>query len=99
MVKREDDYDPSKIAYWITIEMELYPGTSIKPDQMRNLKCNSKWNAIRKAYAEFIGKPYVIPPAYELSKYAQSEKSKKQKFTKKANLNREKRFNKTTRNL
>lgn len=57
--------------------MELYPGTSIKPEQMRNLKCNGKWNAIRKAYAEFIGKPYIIPPAYEISKYSQSEKSKK----------------------
>ena len=88
MVKREDEYDPSKIAYWITIDMELYPGTSIKPDQMRNLKCNSKWNAIRKAYSEFIGKPYIIPPAYELSKYAQSEKSKKQNITKKANIKR-----------
>ena len=88
MVKREDEYDPSKIAYWITIEMELYPGTTIKPDQMRNLKCNSKWNAIRKSYSEFIGKPYVIPPAYELSKYTQSEKSKKQNITKKANIKR-----------
>ena len=98
MVKREDEYDPSKIAYWITIEMELYPGTSIEPDQMRNLKCNSKWNAVRKAYSEFIGKPYIIPPAYELSKYAQSEKSKKQNITKKVNIKREKKFNKTIKN-
>ena len=40
-----------------------------------------------KAYAEFIGKPYIIPPAYEISKYSQSEKSKKN-TTKKANIKR-----------
>jgi hypothetical protein len=30
-------------------------------EEKKGLKCNTKWNAIRKAYADFVGKPYVIP--------------------------------------
>jgi hypothetical protein len=57
--------DKSKIAYYITIDMELHPGTSITPEDLKNIKCRQKWNAVRKAYSRFIGKPYVIPPVYE----------------------------------
>jgi hypothetical protein len=32
---------------------------------MKTLKCQQKWNAIRRAYASFVGKPYVIPPIYK----------------------------------
>jgi hypothetical protein len=57
--------DPAKLAYYITIDMELYPGKSIPPEEMADLKCNSKWNAVRKAYSEFMGKPYEIQPVYK----------------------------------
>jgi hypothetical protein len=65
MFKRNNDLDKSKIAYYITIDMVLYPGTSISPEEIKTLKCQQKWNAIRKSYASFIGKPYVIPPVYQ----------------------------------
>ena len=57
--------DSSKIAYYITIDMELYPGTSIPPEEMKNIKCRQKWNAVRKAYANMLGKSYVMQPFYE----------------------------------
>jgi hypothetical protein len=63
-IKKSSETSSSKIAYSITIDMELYPGTSLTPQQLKELKCNSKYNAIRKAYAEFTGKPYIIPPVY-----------------------------------
>jgi hypothetical protein len=47
--------------------MELHPGTSLTPQQISESKCNAKYNAIRKAFAEFTGKPYVIPPVYPKS--------------------------------
>jgi hypothetical protein len=45
--------------------MELHPGTTMSEEERKGLKCNSKWNAIRKSYADFVGKPYVIPPLYK----------------------------------
>ena len=63
MFKNEND--SAKIAYWIKIDMELHPGTSILPEEMKNIQCRQKWNAVRKAYANMLGKPYIIPPVYE----------------------------------
>lgn len=60
---KKDDLD--KLAYYITIDMELYPGKSIPPEEIAHLKCNNKWNAVRKAYSEFMGKPYEIQPVYK----------------------------------
>jgi hypothetical protein len=58
-------YPPiQKIAYAITIDIQLHPGTSLTPQQISESKCNSRYNAIRKAFSEFTGKPYVIPPVY-----------------------------------
>jgi len=65
MVKRDYENDNSKLAYYITIDMELHPGTSITPQEQKVLKCRQKWNSVRKAYADFIGKPYIIPPVYQ----------------------------------
>jgi hypothetical protein len=73
MFKRDDALDTSKLAYYVTIDMEVHPGTSIKPDEMRTLKCQQKWNAIRKAYAGFVGKPYTIPPVYQTVKNKPNE--------------------------
>ena len=53
-----------KLEYSIIIDMELYPGTSLTPEKIKELKCDSKYNMIRKAYAEFIGKPYIVVPVY-----------------------------------
>lgn len=64
ITKKPEDNDSSKIAYSITIDMELHPGTSLTPQQISESKCNTKYNAIRKAFAEFTGRPYVIPPVY-----------------------------------
>jgi hypothetical protein len=64
MEKRDKDSDDSQLAYTITIDMELRPGTSLSPEELTNAKCNSKWNSIRKSWSELTGKPYVIPPVY-----------------------------------
>ena len=67
ITKKPEDRDTSKIAYSIIIDMEVHPGTSLTPQQINESKCNNKYNSIRKAYAEFTGKPYVIPPVYKTS--------------------------------
>ena len=44
--------------------MELQKGTSLSPEQLTHAKCNRKWNSVRKAFADFTGVKYVIPPVY-----------------------------------
>jgi hypothetical protein len=65
ITKKPEEQGFSKIAYAITIDMELHQGTSLTPEQINESKCNSKYNAIRKAFSEFIGRPYIIPPVYK----------------------------------
>ena len=62
----KNTYQP-KLTYVVVIDMELYKGTTLTPEQISEAKCNSRYNAIRKAFAEFTGKPYVIPPVYPVS--------------------------------
>jgi hypothetical protein len=67
ITKKPEEREQSKLAYDITIDMELHPGTSLTPEQIEKSKCNNKYNAIRKSFAEFTGRPYTIPPVYPAS--------------------------------
>ena len=66
MIKKDED--KSAISYYITIDMELKPGTSLTPEELKNTKCNSKFNSIRKSWSELIGRPYTIPSIYTNTK-------------------------------
>ena len=68
MTKKKYQNESSKIVYTITIDMELHPGTTLSKEQISESKCNSRYNAVRKAFSEFTGRPYVIPPVYPKSK-------------------------------
>ena len=63
-VKREENRDTSKIGYYISVDMELQKGTTLSPEQLSDAKCNRKWNSVRKSFANFTGRKYVIPPVY-----------------------------------
>ena len=65
LMKKSENMDSTQLAYYITIDLEVQPGTSITPEEMKNLKCRQKWNSVRKAWAGFTGQPYVIPPVYQ----------------------------------
>jgi len=58
----------TQLAYEITIDLELTPGTSLSPDELKNAKCNRKLNSIRKSWSGLTGKPYVIKPIYNNTK-------------------------------
>ena len=73
MMRNEDQYDPSKLAFSITISLELYPGTNVTKEQIDSIKCNSRWESVRQAWAEFTGKPYVITPKYQQLQVAQNK--------------------------
>jgi hypothetical protein len=59
--------DLSKIGYYISIDMELKKGSPLTPEEIKQSKCTQKWNAVRKAFANFTGKTYTIPPVYDYS--------------------------------
>jgi hypothetical protein len=56
--------DKSKLAYYIDIELQIYPGDKIPPNQLKKLKCTQKLNAIRKSWADLTGATYTIKPNY-----------------------------------
>ena len=78
MEKKTMDKDDSQLAYLVTIDMELRPGKSLSPTELTNAKCNSKWNSIRKSYADLVGKPYLIPPIYNKTIKNKEETNKTQ---------------------
>jgi hypothetical protein len=98
MVKKNNDYDTSKLAYSITIDMELYPGTKIPEDQLKKLKCTSKWNAVRKAWADFTGKPYIIKPVYSMLENKQINNKSNSKYNKYPNNKTNNKYNKNPNN-
>ena len=91
---KEKEKDTSKLAYYITIDLELFPGKSIPPEELKNLKCNNKWNAVRKAYSEFVGKPYKISPVYN-----KTVKNKKENINNYKPYQRPNYFNRTRKNM
>jgi hypothetical protein len=66
--------DSSKLAFSVTIDMELRPGTKITISELVNGTCNNRWNKIRKSYSVLTGKKYVIPPVYNF-KYSKKNKT------------------------
>jgi len=62
----------SKLAYYISIELELYPGTSVNMLQKSALRCQNTFERIREAYSEIFGyqyRPSVLKEAYGYNYY------------------------------
>ena len=54
----------SKLSFYISIELELFPGKSVNALQKTTVKCNSTFDKIREAYAEIFGYQYRPKPYY-----------------------------------
>jgi hypothetical protein len=52
----------SKLAFYISIELELFPGKTVNALQKSMVKCNSTFDKIREAYAEIFGYQYRPKP-------------------------------------
>jgi len=73
--------DNSNIAYYITIDMELHPGTSLSPEELSHTKCIQRKNAIKKSFSNLTGTPYVIDPVYKFYPNKNKNKNKTVKNT------------------
>jgi hypothetical protein len=76
--------DTSQLAYYITIDLQLQPGTSISPEEKKNLNCNHKWNAVRKSYSQLLGKQYNPKPDYSLLAPPKNNNSNSQQMNNKS---------------
>ena len=74
--------DDTNISYYVTIDMELHPGLTLTPTELKESQCRQKWNAVRKAYAGFTGQPYVIKPVYQTNKTAKNKEDPSKNNTK-----------------
>ena len=69
----------SKLSFYIEIELELYPGTSVNLFQKGVVKCQSTFERIREAWADIRGVEYRPSPMNEAYSYAYNIKNEKQK--------------------
>ncbi len=59
LVKEKDQ--KSKLTYYVTIDLDLYPGTSANPLQKSAVLCHSRFEEIRHAFADMFG--YIYRPS------------------------------------
>jgi len=60
--RRYRKIEESKYCYRVSVELELYLGDTLSMHDKETAKCRRKWNSVRKAYADFMGLKYVMPP-------------------------------------
>ena len=81
--------DESKFSYYINIELELFPGTSINSIQKSSVKCQTRFEKIREAYAELFGyeyRPGIISEAYAYQAIPEKEKEDEEEMNSSSNL-------------
>jgi hypothetical protein len=74
----------SKLSYYITIELELFPGTDMDTIQKYSVKCQSKFEKIREAWAKLFGYQYRPSQmdnayAYQTNYALKTEREEKEK--------------------
>ena len=96
MIKKEKDN--SQIAYYITIDMELRPGTSLTSEEIKNAKCNRKLNSIKKDWSGLTGTPYSIRPLYIQKNHRGGNKTRHKRILLQKNVKKKRLTKKNKRN-
>jgi hypothetical protein len=82
----------SELTYYIVIDLELYPGDRIPPLQMAALGCESRYEKIRKSYADVFGYVYrpneYTPPISKLIRGGSTSKHRNKKIDNKTRKRR-----------
>ena len=76
----------SKLSFYITVELDLYPGTSPNLFNKSVVKCQSTFERIREAYSDLFGFQYRPLPMSEAYTYSVT-KQKKEKENENENEN------------
>ena len=88
----------SKLSYYITVELELFPGKSINPFQKSVVKCQSTFERIRESYAEIFGYQYRPAPMKEVYGYNNNNNNNSKKNRNRNNNNNNSKKNRNRNN-
>ena len=88
MVKHKEKEQKSKLSFYITIELELFPGTSANMSQKHMVKCQSTFERVREAWTDIFGFQYKKAPMVEA--YAYNYQKKNKQLTKNKQVNNKK---------
>jgi hypothetical protein len=64
----------SKLAFYVNVELTLFPGTSVNPLQKASALCSARFEDIRKAFTEIVGLEYRPRPLVDNTSYYNKEK-------------------------
>jgi hypothetical protein len=85
-IQNKEKDNQSKLAFYITIELELFPGKTPNMLQKSIIKCQSTFERIREAWTDIFGFKYVPGPMNEYYLYAQqAQQASKEPETKNNN--------------
>jgi hypothetical protein len=87
MVQNKEKVQKSKLSFYITIELDLFPGTSANMSQKHMVKCQSTFERVREAWTDIFGFQYKKAPmieaySYQNNKEVNNKEDKTQKNTK-----------------
>ena len=78
----------SKLSFYVTIELELFPGTSANMLQKSVVRCQSTFERIREAWADIFGFEYRAAPMREAYAYNLKKPEDKRNKTEKKNISK-----------
>ena len=88
----------SKLSFYITIELELFPGTSANVLQKSVIKCQSSFERIREAWADIFGFEYRPSPMSDVYSYTEKKQINNKTKTETENNKTKKKFYNTENN-
>lgn len=89
----------SKLSFYVTIELELFPGTSANMFQKSVIKCQSTFERIREAWADIFGFEYRPAPMDDAYSYiAESVKEKEKEMEREKDKNKTEKKRKMDKN-
>ena len=74
VAQNKEKEQKSKLSFYITIELELFPGTSANTLQKSVVKCQSTFERIREAWSDIFGFQYRPAPMNEAYAYNLQQK-------------------------
>ena len=81
MVQNKEKVQKSKLSFYITIELDLFPGTSANMSQKHLVKCQSTFERVREAWTNIFGFQYKKAPMLEAYAYQNDKTPKTKKNT------------------
>ena len=88
MTQTKEKVQKSKLSFYVTIELELFPGTSVNMLQKNRVKCQSTFERVRESWSDIFGFQYRKAPMIEA--YAYNYQKKNKQLTKNKQVNNKK---------